>query len=56
LQNEYIASIARKFGKAELLNPFRKIECLAIKEKKNVAEFSAHLAVAVGLALRGKTG
>ena len=54
LQNECIASLARKFGKAELLNPFRKVECLAVREKKDVTEFSAQLAVAVGLALRGQ--
>lgn len=54
LQNECIASLAAKFGKAELLNPFRKVECLAVREKKDVTEFSAQLAVAVGLALRGQ--
>jgi Tfp pilus assembly PilM family ATPase len=55
LQNECIASLSRKCGKAELLNPFRKVECLAVREKKDVTEFSAQLAVAVGLALRGQT-
>jgi Tfp pilus assembly PilM family ATPase len=54
LQTECIDSLARKFGKAELLNPFRKVECLALREKHEVTKFSAQLAVAVGLALRGK--
>jgi Tfp pilus assembly PilM family ATPase len=55
LQNECIDSLARKFGKAELLNPFKEVECLALREKNNVTEFAAQLAVAVGLALRGQT-
>ena len=54
LQSECIDSLARKFGKADLLNPFRKVECLALREKHDVTEFAAQLAVAVGLALRGQ--
>ena len=54
LQNDYVDSLARKFGKAELLNPFKKVECHAVREKKDVTEFAAQLAVAVGLALRGQ--
>jgi Tfp pilus assembly PilM family ATPase len=53
LQSECIDSIARKCGKAELLNPFKTVECLALREKNDMTEFSAQLAVAVGLALRG---
>jgi Tfp pilus assembly PilM family ATPase len=54
LQNDFIDSLSRKFGKAQLLNPFKKVECHAVREKKDVTEFAAQLAVAVGLALRGQ--
>jgi Tfp pilus assembly PilM family ATPase len=54
LQNDFVDSLSRKFGKAQLLNPFKKVECHAVREKKDVTEFAAQLAVAVGLALRGQ--
>jgi Tfp pilus assembly PilM family ATPase len=55
LQTECIDTLARKFGKAELLNPFKEVECHAMREKNDVTEFASQLAVAVGLALRGQT-
>jgi Tfp pilus assembly PilM family ATPase len=55
LQTDFIDALERKFGKAEVLNPFKNIICHAAKEESNIAQFASQLAVAVGLALRGKT-
>jgi Tfp pilus assembly PilM family ATPase len=52
-QAEYIDSIALKFGKTQLLDPFKKIACRAGKGEEDLRKYSHQLGVAVGMALQG---
>jgi Tfp pilus assembly PilM family ATPase len=52
-QEETRRTFLGKLPGAEMLNPFRKIKCQVAVEEKQLEEFAAQLAVAVGLALRG---
>ncbi|NLP02498.1 MAG: pilus assembly protein PilM [Fibrobacter sp.] len=52
-QEEFRDAAGGFMGNGEILNPFRKVNCLAGVDEENLAKYSPQLAVAVGLALRG---
>jgi Tfp pilus assembly PilM family ATPase len=51
---EFTEAVSKKLPGALQLDPFKKIICHAAREENSMGQFAPQLAVAVGLAIRGR--